>query len=77
MCYSLLQYRSIYLFADESDFFRRPLSIAHGSSSIFPACDVFCFRDGSRGFAEVWQCDRIVNEQIHSLKVRGLLDHLL
>ena len=26
--------------------------------------------------AEVLQCDRIVNEQIHSLKARGLVDHL-
>lgn len=27
--------------------------------------------------AEVLWCDRIVNEQVHSLKVRGLLDQLL
>jgi len=39
---------------------------------IFSGC-----RDGSRDFEEVLQYDTIVNEQIHSLKVRGLLGHLL
>lgn len=58
-------------------FFPRCPSKAHENSSIFLACDIFCFRAGSRGFAEVLRCDRIVNEQIHSLKVSGLLDHLL
>lgn len=57
----------MYVFVDECDFLPGPSSIVHEGSSVFPACDIFWFRDGSRVFVEVLQCYRTVNKQIHTL----------